>query len=159
MGMEHIWMCKATLQLYFRVCHSLYARKILERFKQLVRGFTAQLWRENVMSITIMCFCWIFTNSCFCFTHSSNITACYCRPCFHISLKVTKIASKAGPACCALSFSRCVRRPCQHWSMKSLAPQSPSNRRQGQPLPGFPDGKQWWLHLRFFFASLSVFLC
>lgn len=53
-------------------------------------------------------FCCIFTNLRYCITHLSNITACYCRPCFHISLKVTKIPNKAGPACCALSFSPCV---------------------------------------------------
>ncbi|KAA0715158.1 hypothetical protein E1301_Tti008791 [Triplophysa tibetana] len=32
--------------------------------------------------------------------------------------------------------------PSKHWRMKSLALQSPSNCRQGQPLPGFPDGKR-----------------
>lgn len=60
--------------------------------------------------------------------------------------------------CCALFFSRCVRRPCKHWRMKSFALQSPSNCRQGQPLPSFPDGKQRRLHLRCFFASPSFFL-
>ncbi len=76
------------------------------------------LKRERHVDNNHKCFCWIFLmkwnemkgneNSCFCITHSSNITACYCRPCFHISLKVTKIPSKAGPACCALTLFLCV---------------------------------------------------
>lgn len=61
---------------------------------------------------------------------------------------------------CRLLFSPYLWRPSKHCHMKSLAAQSPSNCRQGQPLPRFPDGKRWWLHLCCFYDSplFSVFL-
>lgn len=73
----------------------------------------------------------------------------------HISSYYSNITANRSCMLCYLVLSVCGGPA--NTDVWSHLLQSPSNCRQGQPLPGFPDGKRWWLHLCCFFESPLFF--